>query len=223
MAKFKVGDMVKVLGLSKIKRIEDFTGGLIAEVTLKRYIGKTFVISSLCHYPDGRTGYRFKDGAHYVWDERALERVYNTVIIYQKDDKTVIALDKVTGETAEARCNPIDEFDFCTGAKLALDRLLNSTIRVDDKDSTIRVGDRVSIIGTGKMYTTNTEWIIEHIDDKELLCRYAYGDSLGYHDGVYIVEDKEFIVLYINGGRAFIKGNGGRCYLIGLDGLKKLY
>ena len=53
----------------------------------------------------------------------ALEKVDTTIVIYRKDNK-VIALDKSTGEKAEANCNPADKFDFRTGAKLAFNRLM---------------------------------------------------------------------------------------------------
>lgn len=45
------------------------------------------------------------------------------IIIY-RDDRKVIALDKRTGEKAEARCNPSGTFDFNIGAQIAFDRLI---------------------------------------------------------------------------------------------------
>ena len=45
------------------------------------------------------------------------------IIIY-RDGQKVIALDKRTGEKAEARCNLSDTFDFNIGARLAFDRLI---------------------------------------------------------------------------------------------------
>lgn len=45
------------------------------------------------------------------------------IIIY-RDGQKVIALDKRTGEKAEARCNPSDPFDFNIGARIAFDRLI---------------------------------------------------------------------------------------------------
>lgn len=45
------------------------------------------------------------------------------IIIY-RDGRKVIALDKRTGEKAEARCNPSDTFDFGIGARIAFDRLI---------------------------------------------------------------------------------------------------
>lgn len=61
----------------------------------------------------------------------ALEKVDTTIVIYRKDNK-VIALDKSTGEKAEANCNPADEFDFRTGAKLAFNRLMGEDVKPDN-------------------------------------------------------------------------------------------
>lgn len=61
----------------------------------------------------------------------ALEKVDTTIVIYRNDNK-VVALDKSTGEKAEANCNPADEFDFRTGAKLAFNRLMGEDVKSDN-------------------------------------------------------------------------------------------
>lgn len=53
-----------------------------------------------------------------------LERDKNQNIIIYRNGNKVIAKNKLTGNTAEAKCHPEDEFDFMTGAKLAFDRLI---------------------------------------------------------------------------------------------------
>ena len=50
--------------------------------------------------------------------------VNECIVIYRKDNE-VIALDKRTGNKGVARCNPADEFNFETGAKLAFERLMS--------------------------------------------------------------------------------------------------
>ena len=50
------------------------------------------------------------------------ENTRETIIIYRNGNQ-VVAKDKFTGKTATAKCHPDDDFDFKTGAKLALDRL----------------------------------------------------------------------------------------------------
>ena len=67
-------------------------------------------------------------------EEDDLEPVNETIVIYRKD-REVIAVDKVTGDKAIAKCSPEDTFDFNVGAKLAFDRLMNGNkenITVED-------------------------------------------------------------------------------------------
>lgn len=45
------------------------------------------------------------------------------IIVDEKDPNKIIARDLITKKTAEAKCNPKDEWDFAKGAKLALERL----------------------------------------------------------------------------------------------------
>lgn len=71
-----------------------------------------------------------------------------TIVIYRNDNK-VVALDKSTGEKAEAKCNPADEFDFRTGAKLAFNRLMGEDVKPDDVREVKRkakVGEYVKIV-----------------------------------------------------------------------------
>lgn len=80
----------------------------------------------------------------------------------KKDPMRVIARDLGTNKTAEARCNPQDEFKFETGARLALDRLLGTeTVEKKDPPAKFKVGDVV--IGNemaGAYYCTTTSgWI----------------------------------------------------------------
>lgn len=79
----------------------------------------------------------------------ALEKVDTTIVIYRKDNK-VIALDKSTGEKAEANCNPADEFDFRTGAKLAFNRLMGEDVKPDNGVREVKrkakVGEYIKIV-----------------------------------------------------------------------------
>lgn len=72
-----------------------------------------------------------------------------TIVIYRKDNK-VIALDKSTGEKAEAKCNPADEFDFRTGAKLAFNRLMGEAVKTDNGVREVKrkaeVGEYIKIV-----------------------------------------------------------------------------
>lgn len=79
----------------------------------------------------------------------ALEKVDTTIVIYRNDNK-VVALDKSTGEKAEAKCNPADEFDFRTGAKLAFNRLMGEDVKPDNGVREVKrkakVGEYIKIV-----------------------------------------------------------------------------
>lgn len=91
----------------------------------------------------------------------ALEKVDTTIVIYRKDNK-VIALDKSTGEKAEANCNPADEFDFRTGAKLAFNRLMGEDVKPDNGVREVKrkakVGDMVEVTRSGGCYSEYDTW-----------------------------------------------------------------
>lgn len=89
-------------------------------------------------------------------------------------------------------------------------------------DDTIKVGDIVKIINTGKLYVGNADWVVNHIEDKELIARYAIYDNLGYPA---IKEPAEqFKVIAIAENKAYIQRSGHpyACYLIDLNGIEKL-
>lgn len=87
-------------------------------------------------------------------------------------------------------------------------------------DNKIKVGDIVKIVDTGKMYTTNSEWVKDHVP--ELAVYYAYGDDGGYNDGVKEL-NCEYVVRFIDGDKVYVQQNTtiGKCYLVDVDGLKK--
>jgi hypothetical protein len=72
-----------------------------------------------------------------------------TIVIYRNDNK-VVALDKSTGKKAEAKCNPADEFDFRTGAKLAFNRLMGEDVKPDNGVREVKrkakVGEYIKIV-----------------------------------------------------------------------------
>ena len=108
---FKIGDWVRVKS--------NFWG--------KDVVGKVFQITGK------RPDFSFQQAAWtcnkmpYWIEERFLEPMSQKILIMQdeKNPKTVIARNLLTNKKAEAKCAPADEFDFATGAQLALDRLLN--------------------------------------------------------------------------------------------------
>lgn len=129
--KYKVGDRVKVksweemkakYGLNAFGSI-DVRGSF--PITMKPFCGKEYTI-----YAMDKECYRLLDAGRWRFTDEMLDPVTNRsevskVTIY-RDGNKVIAVNPRTKEQAEARCSPEDTFDFTTGAKLALDRLLNA-------------------------------------------------------------------------------------------------
>lgn len=122
MAKFKVGDKVRVLDGSNIP---DYTGSW----AMDKYIGKIGDITCIDRFRDGRIGYlvNFHDGnIQYTFDERGLEFFENKKIVITKKDDSVMARlysdEKLVKET-----NVDSTDDFNKDAKDAFEELYYPT------------------------------------------------------------------------------------------------
>lgn len=127
-------------------------------------------------------------------------------------------------KSAEARCNPEDEFSLSMGVALAMDRL-NKELGKDK----IEVGDKVKIKNYGLSYPTYASWIKKNINDVSLAAYFAYGQVPNEDDAVYVVKaiapwdtNTEYnvnkMLAYVQKCFAFNEP----CYLIGVDGLEKV-
>ena len=132
--KFKVGDRYKsgyFADNDAVIEITEISGGT---VFYKDVVGESIGLK------------HFQIGSIF---SAALEKVDTTIVIYRNDNK-VVALDKSTGEKAEANCNPADEFDFRTGAKLAFNRLMGEDVKPDNGVREVKrkakVGEYVKIV-----------------------------------------------------------------------------
>lgn len=122
--KYKVGDKVRVRSWEDMKKEfgTDRRGYIpirkdVTFVTsMKEFCGKKLVISNVF-----QGFYTVKDMCWH-WVDEMFEPINHTIVIYTKDNQ-VIALDKATGETGIAYCNPEDIFDFFVGADIAYNRL----------------------------------------------------------------------------------------------------
>lgn len=138
--------------------------------------------------------------------------------------------DKVNGHvcykksSAQAKCNPEDEFSLSMGVALAMDRL-NKELGKDK----IEVGDKVKIKNRDLSYTIYTSWIKKNIDDVGLAACFVYGQIPYEDDAVYVVKaiapwdtNTEYnvnkMLAYVQKCFAFNEP----CYLIGVDGLEKV-
>lgn len=145
--KYKVGEKVVVLDGSEAPR---YTAGW--SDSMNPYVGKTSEVK----YQEsgyGTPAYRLVDGGGFIYDEKYLApAAYNPsdrIVVYidKKDPSKVIAKDVSTGKTGVAKCSPEDTFDFYTGAKLAMNRLLGVEEKMEEKmEQKIEIGDTVEFI-----------------------------------------------------------------------------
>lgn len=179
--KFKVGDRVKVKNDTvTINKRTVGKCGTVKRIMLDNYCSVEFDKFVGGHDCGGFT----KDGHGWNCVEDTLDLVKTqnvTIVIYRKDNK-VIALDKSTGEKAEASCNPADEFDFRTGAKLAFNRLTGENVKLDNG---VREVKRKAKVGE----------YIKIVDARPLFNAYKNGDVFKvvsvYKSGVVIKKDQE--------------------------------
>lgn len=147
--KFKVGDRVKVK--KDIVTLNRRTVGKCG--TVKKLLTDNYCSVEFDEFVGGHDYNGFaKEGHGWNHAEDALDLVKTqneTIVIYRNDNK-VIALDKSTGEKAEANCNPADEFDFRTGAKLAFNRLMGEDVKPDNGVREVKrkakVGEYIKIV-----------------------------------------------------------------------------
>lgn len=147
--KFKVGDRVKVKkDIVTLNRRTVGKCGTVKELLTDNYCSVEFDEFVGGHDCNGFA----KEGHGWNHAEDALDLVKTqneTIVIYRKDNK-VVALDKSTGEKAEANCNPADEFDFRTGAKLAFNRLMGEDAKPDNGVREVKrkakVGEYIKVV-----------------------------------------------------------------------------
>lgn len=191
MSKFKVGDVIKpnvysdgfysCTNTSHMEKgvVRKILGDDLMEIYVTKWIKKdadfpdSFMVKEECF--DLAGGASEKRSVHITWDG---------------ESKTVRAVYKVGNEVVdrrEANCHPDDNFDFFTGAKLALDRIeVNSDIEEHTKIDEIKIGDIVTVVDDGEGYSTYTNWFVKN-GYEEFLPRYAYGvrhfkTTLGFED-----------------------------------------
>lgn len=136
--KFKVGERYKcgmILDNGAVIEITEINGDFVSykDVVRETFGRKVFEIGSI-----------FSDNLEKV------EKVESETIVIYRNDNKVVALDKSTGEKAEANCNPADEFDFRTGAKLAFNRLMGEDVKPDNGVREVKrkakVGEYIKIV-----------------------------------------------------------------------------
>lgn len=118
-----------------------------------------------------------------------------TIVIYRNDNK-VVALDKTTGEKAEAKCNPADEFDFRTGAKLAFNRLMGEDVKPDDCVREVKrkakVGEYVKVVNAKPAihsYKNGDIFKVTYVTTSGCICKNSDGDTGLWHEEYVVLEN----------------------------------
>lgn len=192
--KFKVGDRVRVKDeaitinrnvLGKYGTVKRIMYNCCS-VELDKFVGG--------HNCDGFT----RDG--YGWNcwEDMLDLVKHqneTIVIYRNDQK-VIALDKTTGKKAEAKCNPVDEFDFHVGAKLAFNRLMGDDVKPDDDVREVKrkakIGEYVKVVNAKPIFGTYKNgdiFKVTYVTASGCICKNSDGDTGLWHEEYVVLEN----------------------------------
>lgn len=191
MSKFKVGDIVKPNkdsdGVYRCTNTSCMERGVVRKI-LGVGLVELYVTKWSKKYADFPDSFMVNEKYFDLVGKESEKRSVH--ITWDGESKTVRAVYKVGNEVVdrrEANCHPDDNFDFFTGAKLALERVeVNSDIEEHAESDGIKIGDIVTVVNDGEGYSTYTQWFTENGYD-EFLPRYAYGvryfkTSLGFED-----------------------------------------
>lgn len=188
MRKFKVGDVVK----PNKKADENYTittTSVVREAIvteLRDYTMDIKIIKGSCSV-----------GEVFTVEEKYFDLVrkakQETIVIYRNDNK-VVALDKTTGEKAEAKCNPADEFDFRTGAKLAFNRLMGEDAKPDDGEvkRKAKIGEYVKVVNAKPAipsYKNGDIFKVTYVTTSGCICKNSDGDNGLWHEEYVVLEN----------------------------------
>lgn len=193
--KFKVGDRVKVKkDIVTLNRRTVGKCGTVKELLTDNYCSVEFDEFVGGHDCNGFA----KEGHGWNHAEDALDLVKTqneTIVIYRKDNK-VIALDKSTGEKAEAKCNPADEFDFRTGAKLAFNRLMGKDVKSDNGVREVKrkakVGEYVKVVNeksVSNTYKNGEIFKVTYVTKSGCVCKNSEKQCVLWHDEYVVLEN----------------------------------
>lgn len=179
--KFKVGERYKsrmILDNAAVIEITEINGDFVSYKDVERETSgrKMFEIGSI-----------FSDNLEKVGSE--------TIVIYRNDNK-VVALDKSTGEKAEAKCNPADEFVFRTGAKLAFNRLMGEDVKPDNGVREVKrkakVGEYVKVVNAKHAipsYKNGDIFKVTYVTTSGCICKSFDGYTGLWHEEYVVLEN----------------------------------
>lgn len=209
--KFKVGERYTsrlFVDKGAVIEITEISGDV---VSYKDIVGRTYSVKNF------EIGSLFSDMLKKVGSE--------TIVIYRNDNK-VVALDKSTGEKAEAKCNPADEFDFRTGAKLAFNRLMGEDVKLDNGVREVKrkanVGEYVKVVNEKSVFNTykNGEiFKVTYVTRSGCICKNSEKKCGLWHEEYVVLENykpeekaQEHNDSEIHVGDMVEVTHSGRCY-----------
>lgn len=172
MAKFKVGDRVKVRSWDSMAKEYGMDGGSIQipcvfVPKMRKYCGQVVTIRFISS--TGRYLIKEDNGYGWVFSEQMFEpgvfaetkhspkkttSTSGSKVTVYREGKKVIAIDEASGKTGVARCHPEDRFDFFIGAEIALTRLKAECEKPEYYSGEIVCTKAVGHgLTTGKIYT----------------------------------------------------------------------
>lgn len=189
--KFKVGDRVVEKINQKKGIVVDFSKNY--DNVLVKFDGWNEGHDGKGYTESGKTYY----GKHcWYFCEEQLEIIKDETIVIYRNDNKVIALDKSTGEKAEANCNPADEFDFRTGAKLAFNRLMGEDVKPDDGVREVKrkakVGEYVKVVNEKSIFNTykNGEiFKVTYVTKSGCVCKNSEKQCGLWHEEYVVLEN----------------------------------
>ena len=97
---------------------------------------------------------------------------------------------------AEAKCNPSDEFDFRTGAKLAFNRLMGEDVKPDDCVREVKrkakVGEYVKVVNAKPAilsYKNGDIFKVTYVTTSGCICKSSDGDTGLWHEEYVVLEN----------------------------------
>lgn len=188
--KFHVGDVVKPNKKADENYTITTTSVVIEAIVteLRDYTMEIKIIKGSCSV-----------GEVFTVEEKCFDLVrkakQETIVIYRNGNK-VVALDKSTGEKAEANCNPADEFDFRTGAKLAFNRLMGEDVKPDNGVREVKrkakVGEYVKVVNEKSVFNTYKNgdiFKVTYVTASGCICKNSDGNAGLWHEEYVVLEN----------------------------------
>jgi len=137
---FKVGDRVYI-ATDALAKSWELPRGTVGTIVGYRSYGYTVHFDNWHHGHDGDMGYEDRSCLYVDENKLALFKegmVKLNIVLFRQGNKVIAKMirDKTILYTAEANCNPNDDFNFLLGSQIALQRLAE---QVQEEDTVIAV------------------------------------------------------------------------------------